>query len=513
MFTKIDLAQFKEKKIPEAVINKQLYNLKKGFPYIRIDRPATIDDGIIKLDETLVTKYSTLYDSYIETKKILKFVPASGAASRMFKDLYSFMEKYKGDEDIENNKEYKSIYDFFFHLDEFAFFDDLRQTMIINDLDFDTEFSNKRYLNILNCLLGKTGLDYGSIPKGLIKFHKYKDNPRTATEEHLVEGSSYCVSSDNKVRIHFTISPEYLKKFEEILEGVKFKYGKKFNVKFDVTFSVQKPSTDTISVDMDNNPIRTADGNILFRPGGHGALIENLNEIISDIIFIKNIDNIVPDRFKSKTTAYKKVIGGILAHYVTKISRYMNKIKSKKGFPESNFNELFDFIENELCIVNHSIRKETDKDKIIDYFIKILNRPVRVCGMVRNEGEPGGGPFWVLDSEKNLSLQIVESSQININNASQSRILKNSTHFNPVDLVCYVKDFKGNKFDLMKFIDPKTGFISIKSKDGKELKALELPGLWNGSMANWNTIFVEVPLITFNPVKVVNDLLREEHKC
>jgi len=513
MFTDKDLAQFKEKNIPEQIIVKQINNFKKGFPFLKIAKAATIDDGIIKLDDTSVSRFVSLYDNYVETKKVLKFVPASGAASRMFKDLYSFKEKYDGNEDIENNKDYKKIYDFLFHLDYFAFFHELRESMSQNGFDFDNEFTNKRYVNILNALLSDKGLNYGSLPKGLIKFHKYKNYQRTAVEEHLVESSFYCVSSDNRVRIHFTVSPEYLKKFEEIIENIRFRYGKKYNVKFEVAFSTQKPSTDTISVDLNNNPFRNKDGSILFRPGGHGALIENLNELNVDIIFIKNIDNVVPDRFKQKTVTYKKVLGGILAHYTEKIFDFLKKLNSKRSVNEKQIAEIFHFIEKELCVINNSINLESSREVMMEYFIKILNRPIRVCGMVKNEGEPGGGPFWVIGSDKNISLQIVESSQININNPPQVKIFQTATHFNPVDIVCSVKDYKGNKFDLRQFTDPKTGFISQKSKDGKELKALELPGLWNGSMANWNTIFVEVPLITFNPVKTINDLLREEHKC
>ena len=293
---------------------------------------------------------------------------------------------------------------------------------------------------------------------------------------------------------------------------MKFRYGKKYNVKLEVSFSFQKPSTDTISVDMDNQLFRNRDGSVLFRPGGHGALIENLNELNFDIIFIKNIDNVVPDKFKQKTVVYKKVLGGILSYYIEKIHGYMKKIYSKSGITANHITEILNFIEKDLCLINPSIRIETEREKKMDYIIKVLNKPIRVCGMVKNESEPGGGPFWVQSSDKSLSLQIVESSQINNNNLNQLKIFNQSTHFNPVDIVCSIKDFKGNKFDLKHFVDNRTGFISIKSQDGKELKALELPGLWNGSMAHWNTVFVEVPLVTFNPVKSVNDLLREEHK-
>ena len=325
-----------------------------------------------------------------------------------------------------------------------------------------------------------------------------------------VEGALYAKANNNEVNIHFTVSPEHRPLFQELVLAVSAKYETKFNVKYNITFSEQKSSTDTAAATMDNQPFRTADGKILFRPGGHGALIENLNEIDGDVIFIKNIDNVVPDRLKSDTVEYKKLIAGVLTDMQIKIFQYMEMLESGE-YTHAQLEGIIRFMRDDLGIRNPELKKLEDADLVI-YMKKKLNRPIRVCGMVKNVGEPGGGPFLAYNTDGTISLQILESSQIDKSNTEYVRMFKEGTHFNPVDLVCGIKDYKGNKFNLPDFVDPQTGFISYKSKDGKELKALELPGLWNGAMSDWNTIFVEVPLSTFNPVKTVNDLLREQHQ-
>ena len=349
-------------------------------------------------------------------------------------------------------------------------------------------------------------MDYGQKPKGVLTFHKYEKEFRTAFEEHLYEGAFHSKTIENKVNIHFTISPEHSDLFNAIMESKVQQLENKFKVKFDISFSYQKPSTDMVAVDLNNDLFREPDGSLVFRPGGHGALIENLNDLDADIIFIKNIDNVVPDRLKDVTIEYKKALAGVLLSFQQMIFDYI-EVLTKEGNKDEILFEIEHFIREELC---YQIEGDNKKDK--DTMLEILNRPLRVCGMVKNEGEPGGGPFWVKHQEDTTDLQIVESSQIDTNNHEQISILKSSTHFNPVDLVCATKDYKGNKFNLLNYRDSNTGFISKKSKDGRDLKAQELPGLWNGAMANWNTIFVEVPIITFNPVKTVNDLLREEHQ-
>ncbi len=499
MFTDKDLQQFAKKGITEEKVYEQINHFKKGFPYADIIAPATLEKGIIKLNNDEIKEMISLYDTHSEKEKIVKFVPASGAASRMFKNLFALLN---GEIKIDDDKSFNSAYNFFKNIEKFAFYEDLKNTCDKN-VDF-----HKDYKKVLTCLLTENGLNYGNLPNGLLKFHKYEKFTRTPAEEHLSEGKEYAKSGED-VFIHFTVSQEHKELFEKHLEKASLQFQQK-HLCFNYSFSVQKPSTDTIAVDLNNNPFRNEDGTILFRPGGHGALIENLNDIKADIIFVKNIDNVVPDRLKSDTVTYKKAIAGVLIKIRKRIFDYIEKLEKETS--EDLLNEVKNFFENELFItLDNSYNSKTNSEKA-KYLSGKLNRPVRVCGMVKNEGEPGGGPFFVRKESGSVSLQIVESAQIDHNNPEKAEIVKNATHFNPVDLVLSVKDYKGNKFDLRKFVDGETGFISQKSKDGKELKALELPGLWNGAMADWNTLFVEVPISTFNPVKTVNDLLREAHR-
>ncbi len=354
-------------------------------------------------------------------------------------------------------------------------------------------------------------MNYGNLPKGLLTFHKYDHHSRTAVEEHLVEGSGYAANKGSVILIHLTVSPEHRNSFDQLLKKVQKKYEDEYKVRFEITYSVQKPSTDTLAIDDKNEPFRESDGSLHFRPGGHGALLENLNDIDADIVFIKNIDNVTHDRNKADTIRYKKALAGLLIHYQEKIFNYLNLLEKPKEISGKMLKEIADFLNEELgTTVNSRILQHPAEAAV--YLFKKLNRPIRVCGMVQNIGEPGGGPFWTLESDGSKSLQIVESSQVNLHDPEQAAILNSSTHFNPVDLVCGIKDFHGRKFNLMEYRDPETGFISKKFKNGKPLKALELPGLWNGSMARWNTIFVEVPINTFTPVKTVYDLLRPEHQ-
>jgi len=515
MFTEKNISQINEKDISVEEINRQLESFRKGFPSILLDSPATIENnGISKIDEKMNISLCQLFDDSLKSRSVLKFVPASGAASRMFKSLFSFREKYDGSEKAYqlflNDTGFNSIYKFIADIKKFAFYEDLKKVMTVAGFDIDNCINEKDYNTIIDFLLLSKGLNYAALPKGLLKFHNYENISRTAFEEHFVEAANYAKTANDKALIHFTLSPEHIEKFKTLIQQTLESYEKYFNIKFEISNSIQKPGTDTIAVDMNNEPFYESDGSLLFRPGGHGALLQNLNDLKGDIIFIKNIDNIVPDRLKSETFKYKKVIGGLLIELQQKTWKYLEMLDNSNP-SDADVKEIIQFADEHLNIkfnFTDSILKE-EKFKII--FSK-LNRPIRICGMVKNEGEPGGGPFWTVNSNSELSLQIVESSQIDLNDAKQKNIFECSTHFNPVDLVCGVRDYKGNNFDLLNYIDPETGFISIKSKDGRDLKALELPGLWNGAMANWITIFVEVPIITFNPVKTVNDLLREEHQ-
>lgn len=514
MFSEKDLQQIRERGSSEELVGKQIFNFKKGFPYINLLKPATVNDGIIHLKEDKIEHYNKFYIKNLGTYKIVKFVPASGAATRMFKDLYSFMNEFDGSEEAINRfKEntHAPMYRFFSRIKEFAFYDDLRGAMARDGLVIEDELNNYNFVPILEYLLTTKGLDYGNLPKGLLKFHKYGNESRTPTEEHLVEGANYSADNDSVVRIHMTVSPDHHKKFEDHVNEVKQKYEMAFGVGYRVSFSEQKASTDTIAVDMDNKPFRNEDDSLLFRPAGHGALIDNLDEIEADLIFIKNIDNVVPDHLKDVTYQYKKALAGLLLEFQQKVFNYLKEL-DKHDLSDEKMEEIALFLERDLCTKPAGDFQLKSKAEKVEYFRNKLNRPIRVCGMVKNEGETGGGPFWAKNHDHSVSLQIVETSQINMDNAEQKNILQSSTHFNPVDIVCGVRDYKGNKFSLYKYVDPDTGFITKKSKDGKDLKAQELPGLWNGSMSDWNTVFVEVPIITFNPVKTVNDLLRKEHQ-
>ncbi len=492
MFTEKDLDQIHARGANLETILEQIENFKNGFPYLNVIKAATIDDGMIHLGDTKATKLASDFDDQTFSLKLLKFVPASGAASRMFKSLFAALEEDKID---------KSVDEFLNRVQDFAFHNSLKKSIGSDANDHKT---------VLKSLLTDAGLDYGNLPKGLLEFHKYGTETRTPAEEHLVEGAKYA-NSKGKVQLHFTVSPEHRSKFNALIDSVLANYESKFGVKYDISFSEQKPSTDTIAVDLENKPFRNANGDLLFRPAGHGALLENLNEQDADVVFIKNIDNVVPDNLKTQTIIYKKALASLLLTYQEVIFAFLRMMDGVK-ISEVDLIEISEFLESELCILPPDDYEDFSLEEKTIYCRTKLNRPLRICGMVQNVGEPGGGPFWAENADGSTSLQVVESAQIDLKNPAQKEIFEKATHFNPVDLICAMKDYKGQKFNLLDFRDAKTGFNTQKSQSGRELKAQELPGLWNGAMANWNTLFVEVPLITFNPVKTVNDLLRPEHQ-
>lgn len=514
-FTDTDKLQITQKGITEDQIEKQIKDFVHGFPFINLERSAIEKDGIFKFSEEKVHELSQVFDNEKHNFDLMKFVPASGAASRMFKHLFEFLQTYDHSQDsvdkLKSDTGFNSTGYFLQNLEKFAFYLELSQKSLDNGLDINKLIDTHEYDTIIKTVLSDDGLGYGNLPKALLRFHAYADGNRLAVEEHLVEAANYSTDENGIAKVHFTISTEHRIKFETTINQVLPKYEKKFGVKYEISFSEQKPSTDTIAVDLENNPFRNDDKSLLFRPGGHGALIENLNDLKEEIIFIKNIDNIVPDHLREQTYLYKKAIGGLLIQLQNQIFEYLDLLDA--GYvTKDEIKEIKKFVTNDLTIhLPSSFNGLSDIEKVETLYL-LLNRPIRICGMVKNEGEPGGGPFWVKNSQGEISLQIVESSQMDLKNDSQKKIVSNSTHFNPVDLVCGVYDFKSNKFDLRDFVDPETGFISVKSKDGRDLKALELPGLWNGAMADWITIFVETPIITFNPVKTVNDLLRPQHQ-
>ena len=477
MFTEQDKQQLAARGISVADAERQLAFFKSGFPALHITKAASIGDGILRPDEATEERYLRAWDEYLaENHTILKFVPASGAASRMFKNLFEFLD---------NGEETAFIKSFIAGLPHFAFYSELKKRAGSDDPKV-----------IVRTLL--EDMQYGKLPKGLLLFHNYADGARTPALEHMVEGAMYAQNAQHEVNLHFTVSHEHLQLFEKHIEAHKAEFEKSYGVHYNISFSEQKPSTDTLAANPDGTPFRTADGKLLFRPGGHGALIENLGEQNADVVFIKNIDNVVPDRLKEPTVRYKRLLAGVLVSLQKQVFAYLHELE-EDDVPADRLVAIRSFVEKELATEVPDGSRET--------LLAVLNRPLRVCGMVKNEGEPGGGPFRVRNAKGIVQDQILESSQI-----ADQRLMHEATHFNPVDLVCGIKDYKGRRFDLKQFVDPQTGFISQKSKDGKELQALELPGLWNGAMQNWNTLFVEVPIATFNPVKTVNDLLREQHQ-
>ena len=514
MLTTRDHEQIMSKGTDIQDVESQISRFREGFPFIRLAAPATIGNGLIRLDDQHVKDLAASFEEMKQDLRILKFVPASGAATRMFKDLFEYQTdpavSTSKPECMAMGKKYPFVEAFIADLECFAFVNQLGDVIRKQGNDLKKLLEDHDYRAIIHYLLDPEGLNYAALPKGLISFHRYPDEVRTAIEEHLVEGADYCRGADGKVLLHFTVSPEHLEAFRSLVGRVKGIYETRFNVTIQVDFSVQKTSTDTLAVDMNNEPFRNPDGSLLFRPAGHGALIENLNDLQADIIFIKNIDNVVPDHLKPVNSLYKKALGGYLLILRREIFSCLRKL-NKPGLTDSELDEIERFIRDRLHIDTKSLER-LDREGRRQGLITALDRPIRICGMVKNVGEPGGGPFWVKDSQGRLSLQVVESSQVNMADQEQKLHFQKATHFNPVDLVCHVKDHRGNRFDLTRFVDPSTGFISKKSKDGRELKAMELPGLWNGAMADWITVFAEVPLITFNPVKTVNDLLRKEHQ-
>ena len=511
-----DLEEIRARSMTPEKIASYIEQFQQGFPAIQLDRPCTVGDGITTLLNGQ-DRLASLHAAAAAAGRITKFVPASGAASRMFTLLLSFSEspqlltkqtltnRAKGGDLV-----CQAFLQFMTECRHFAFSTDLQIALQKDGHNLDSALSQDKYDILLAYLLTPTGLDYANQPKGLIKFHAYTDHTRTPFEEHLVEAAEYAQDASFVAHVHFTVPAQHQQAIQASLALVQERYGQK-GCQFDLSYSVQKPSTDTIAVDPHNIPFRGNDARLVFRPGGHGALLENLNDLQGDIIFIKNIDNVLPDRLKADTYRYKKLLCGSLLHLQQEIFSSIERLESS-SCTEQVVLEGLSFAQHKLSLIRPTDFDALSVHKKRAFLIDRLNRPLRVCGVVRNMGEPGGGPFWVQHPDGTTSLQIIESSQVDMAEVSQLRIWESATHFNPVDLVCGVRDYRGRPFDLLRFIDPNTGFISEKSKDGHPLRALELPGLWNGAMAYWNTAFVEVPDSTFHPVKTVMDLLRPEHR-
>ena len=510
IFNEDDKILLREKGIPTAKVLDQIQTFQEGIAPVRLSKAAVVGDGILRFGEVEIERLKDSYQKAGKGLQITKFIPASGAASRMFKALFAFLSDF--DPTSDNLEEYltqpanEPVKVFYEGLDRFPFYERIR-----NRISTDSWHSEGRFLfAFVREMLTEEGLNFGFYPKGLLPFHQYQGVSATPFEEHLKEGASYA-SSGNTARLHFTISPQHHALFEEAFQRVSPLLEQKTNCAFEVSFSYQKAATDTLAVTPDNDPFRDQDGRLLFRPGGHGALLENLNEQDADLLFIKNIDNVVPDRSLEEISAWKEILGGYLLEVQDQAFSFARMLAGGK-VDHDLLNRIMDFLQSKMNVrfpdsyAGYSLEEQIAilKDK--------LARPIRVCGMVRNEGEPGGGPFWIADEHGNESLQIVESAQVDMEDEDQRQTFKEATHFNPVDLVCGVRDPFGNKYNLMNFVDARLGFITEKTYEGRPLKALELPGLWNGGMAYWNTVFVEVPISTFNPVKTVNDLLKSAHQ-
>ena len=503
-FTTEDLIYIDKRGNSLDKIKQQLFYFKNGVSMIQLAKPAIIGDGILSLNQKEVKQFIAFFDDNKVNYSIEKFVPASGAASRMFKFLSEFINVFDIEKDTINgylnSSENKDLALFIFGLKNFPFYSELKAKTIDLIPSYHNLTNDQKHYFLIKTLLSKEGLNYAQKPKGILPFHLNKENSVTPIEENIIEADFY--KKDNvKTKIHFTISEEFQNEFKTITD--------KFN-EFEISFSYQDSSSDTIAVNLDNSLFRLDDNSLFFRPGGHGALIENLNKLNSDFIFLKNIDNVAQNNRKI-ISDYKKVLGAIIIKIQNTVFKCLNDLDTKE-ISETKLQDIILFTEKELSFPLPEDFKYFKKSYKIEYLTKVLNRPIRVCGMVKNEGEPGGGPFWVLDEKGRQTLQIVESSQINFSNEKQHKIAKSATHFNPVDIVCGVYNYKGQKFNLIDFVDHNAAFIVEKNKNGKPIKSIELPGLWNGAMAKWTTVFVEVPLETFNPVKNVNDLLKPAHQ-
>ncbi len=508
-FSQKDIEQAQKHGVGLEQLEEQLENFKQGFPYSHLTKAATVGCGIERFDTERIQYYDNVFDKGRESLTIEKFVPASGAASRMFKDLYEFLSQYdKAKHSLGDFPQAKQLID---HIDDFAFAKELDKVLALGGIGLEESLKLGDYKRIVNAILSSEGLDYGQNPKALILFHRYEEQIRTSMEEHLVEAALYCRNSQGETSISFTLSPNHFDKAQNLLDKVLPYYERTFSTKYHISLSSQKSSTDTIAVKLDNTPARNEKGELIFRPSGHGALIENLQDTNADIVFIKNIDNVSKDSVKRGDMQYKKMLGGLLIEIRQIVYSALRDLETGT-YSSQRLSEIA-HISQEKLHLNPPQRENFENDKAYaDSLFALLNRPIRVCAMVKNEGQPGGGPFWVRNKNGEESLQIVEKAQVDLDNADQRSIFETSTHFNPVDIVCSIKDHNGNKYNLKDYIDHSAGFISEKTQQSEKIKIQERPGLWNGAMADWITLFVETPIEYFNPVKTVNDLLKLSHQ-
>lgn len=516
-FTRTDLQQIKAFNISKAQVEAQIGLFQKPSAFMHLKRPCVPGNGIFRIDTEQCGHYLQSHEEAARNGRFIKFVPASGAATRMFQSLLQIyhLPQYLEPQELHQKAEYgvavaSDFLNFINAIQRFAFVEDLEKALTRDGLNLHSLIASCRYRTILDYLLTDIGLNYGSLPKGLLKFHTLREGSRTAFEEHLEEAVHYVADANGLCRIHFTISPEHEEGFRRLFEQVRPQYEKRHGVVYQVTFSHQQPSTNTLAVDLENRPFRDRFGRLVFRPGGHGALIKNVNNLQGDLVYIKNVDNVVQDRLKDEIVFWKRILGGCLVSVEASVHDHVRQLKSRLS--PSSVEQAEGFAAERLLVQIPETYASWPLKKKGAFLQKELDRPIRVCGVVQNVGEPGGAPFWVEDGSGELSLQIVEKAQVDFDSPEQQEIWNASTHFNPVDLVCSLRNHEGRPYALERYVDPDAVFISKKSMEGRSLKALELPGLWNGAMAGWLTIVVEVPRITFNPVKTVFDLLRPEHQ-
>lgn len=509
-FTQKDIAKAQERGIGFQQLTEQLENFKRGFPHAKLVRAATVGDGIERLSAEQMAEACKAFENCKSQLTIEKFVPASGAASRMFKDLHDFDEHF--DATKHTLEDFPKVRQVVERAEEFAFAEELDKVLAGDGTSIEDCKAKGDYVRIVRAILSSDGLDYGQNPKALILFHRYGDAVRTALEEHLVEAALYCKDTENKASLYFTLSPAHFSKAQKLLDGMLPKYEGLYKVKYSISLGSQQASTDTISVSEDNTPVRDENGDLVFRPSGHGALIENLQEVQADIIFIKNIDNVSADRVKQAELPYKRMLGGMLVGVRSRVHSALRRLETGNPGAET-LSEIAAMCRRELRLGVKNSREFESPQAYRDYLFSLLHRPIRVCAMVKNEGQPGGGPFFVENAEGEVSLQIVEKAQIDLTDPGQEKIFSLSTHFNPVDIVCSLKDHRGEKYRLKDFVDVSTGFISFKTRGSETIKVQERPGLWNGAMAGWITLFVETPIEFFNPVKTINDLLQPAHRA
>lgn len=513
-----DLERAAEHGLGTDELERQLALLAAPPSSIELDRPCTVGDGVQQLDDTKESTLLAAQASAVASGRATYFVPSSGAASRMFKSLLAVRDRGPVDRATlaakSDDEEAKAALRFFDGARRFAFAENLARVLAERGLGLDECLEQGAVSPVLDALLEANGLAYPRMPKGLLPFHSYDGNEnRTAFDEHLVESFAVAADEAGATRLHFTVSPDHREAFEHRARQSGDSLGGKLGARFDIGFSTQKPSTDTVAVNPDGTPFRGEDGELLFRPGGHGSLIANLADLAEqgvDLLFVKNIDNVVHDDWRAPVVHWRRMLAGRLVVLQDRLFGALRALEEDADRAAA--------VEDARAVLATELGQSvpgadaSDLDRAGAALHAALHRPTRVCAVLRAEGDPGGGPFWVRESDGSRSPQIVETAQIDPSAADQRAAQERATHFSPADMVLGVRDHRGRPFDLLRHVDPEAVFIAEKSSGGRPLRALEHPGLWNGGMSKWNTLFVEVPPEIFQPVKALTDLLAPAHQ-